>query len=87
MKLKFITGICISISVSTISCNNQNKNRPDRSPNVILIYLDDMGYGDITLTGASGYKTPNIDQMSKEGMFFSHYYSLRRFVVHHEQVY
>ncbi len=75
MKVKFITGICISISVSTISCNNQDKNSADRSPNVILIYLDDMGYGDITLTGASGYKTPNIDQIAKEGIFFSHYYS------------
>ncbi len=44
-------------------------------PNVVLIYLDDMGYGDIALTGASGYATPNIDRMAKEGVFFSHYYS------------
>ncbi len=75
MKLKFIIEIFILISVSTISCNNQNKNKSDKLPNVILIYLDDMGYGDITLTGATGYKTPNIDQMAKEGIFFSHYYS------------
>ncbi len=44
-------------------------------PNFIIIYLDDMGFGDIGQTGAIGYQTPNIDRMAKEGVFFSHYYS------------
>lgn len=43
--------------------------------NFIVIHLDDMGYGDLTLTGATGYSTPNLDQMAQKGMFFSHYYS------------
>ena len=34
-----------------------------------------MGYGDLSLTGAIGYVTPNIDRLAKEGVFFSHYYS------------
>ena len=42
--------------------------------NIILIYLDDMGYGDLSLTGARGYSTPNIDRMPNDGVFFSHYY-------------
>jgi len=49
--------------------------RPSHSPNIVLVYLDDMGYGDLTITGASGYATPNIDKMAYEGVFFSHYYS------------
>src|SRR5690606_14008519 len=44
-------------------------------PNIVLIYLDDMGYGDISLTGATEYSTPNLDRMAKEGMFFTHYYA------------
>jgi arylsulfatase len=44
-------------------------------PNVVLVYLDDMGYGDLTITGATGYSTPNIDRMASHGVFFSHYYS------------
>lgn len=44
-------------------------------PNVILIYIDDMGFGDLGRTGAIGYETPNFDQMAAEGMFFSNYYS------------
>lgn len=45
------------------------------SPNIVLFFLDDMGYGDLTMTGASGYKTPNIDRLAREGMFFSHFYA------------
>lgn len=45
------------------------------SPNIILFFLDDMGYGDLTRTGAMGYQTPNIDRLANEGMFFSHFYA------------
>ncbi len=41
--------------------------------NIVLICLDDMGYGDLSLTGATGYHTPNIDRMASEGAFFTHY--------------
>lgn len=43
--------------------------------NVILIYLDDMGYGDLSMTGSGGYITPNLDRMADQGIFFTHYYS------------
>lgn len=44
-------------------------------PNIIIFYVDDMGYGDLSLTGATGYTTPNIDNLANEGMFFTHYYA------------
>ena len=40
-------------------------------PNVILIYTDDLGYGDIGSFGAEGYETPHLDRMAKEGMCFT----------------
>jgi arylsulfatase A-like enzyme len=43
--------------------------------NFIIIYLDDMGYGDLGTTGAIGYQTPNLDQMASQGMFFTRYYA------------
>lgn len=46
-----------------------------RKPNIVLVYFDDMGFGDIGRTGAIGYQTPNMDQMAKEGLFFSHFYA------------
>src|SRR5215471_19946192 len=47
---------------------------PQRRPNIVIIYADDMGYGDLSCYG-SGISTPNIDQLAREGMLFTHYYS------------
>lgn len=44
-------------------------------PNVILIMMDDLGYGDISSYGATGYATPQIDQMAKNGVRFTHFLS------------
>ena len=51
------------------------QSQAQETPNVVIILLDDMGYGDLSVTGATGYKTPNLDRMCTEGMRFTHYYS------------
>jgi arylsulfatase A-like enzyme len=40
-------------------------------PNIVLIYMDDLGYGDASCYGATGLKTPNIDRLAKEGLRFT----------------
>ena len=40
-------------------------------PNVLVIYADDLGYGDVSIHGAADVLTPNIDRMAKDGMLFS----------------
>ena len=44
-------------------------------PNVIIIYADDMGYGDLSCYGGTITQTPNIDRLAKEGIRFNQYYS------------
>jgi len=44
-------------------------------PNIILIFVDDMGYGDLGNYGATGYTTPNLDQMAKTGIRFTNFVS------------
>jgi arylsulfatase A len=46
----------------------------ERPPNVVLVFIDDMGYGDIGPFGASGYATPNLDRMAAEGTKFTSFY-------------
>jgi arylsulfatase A-like enzyme len=46
---------------------------PAAQPNVILIFLDDMGNGDLGVTGALDYQTPNIDRMANEGVRFTNF--------------
>lgn len=43
-------------------------------PNFIMIVADDLGYGDLSLTGSTQIPTPNIDRLAKTGTFFSQGY-------------
>jgi len=44
-------------------------------PNVVLIFIDDMGYGDIGPFGSVKNRTPNLDRMAKEGMKLTSFYA------------
>ena len=41
-----------------------------QKPNVVLIYVDDLGYGDLSSYGATRINTPNVDKIAKEGLIF-----------------
>ena len=49
------------------------KPAPAPPPNVVLFFMDDMGYGDLSVTGALDYTTPNLDRMAAEGSRFSNF--------------
>ena len=65
--LSFTIGLSILISTQLIA---QQKNT---SPNIILIYMDDMGYGDLSCYGAVDIQTPVLDKMAAEGMRFTNF--------------
>ncbi len=46
-----------------------------RPPNVVVIFIDDMGYGDIGSFGATKQRTPHLDRMAKEGMKLTSFYA------------
>lgn len=46
---------------------------PKNPPNVVLIFMDDMGYGDLSCYGALGYTTPNIDRLAIDGTRFTNF--------------
>jgi arylsulfatase A-like enzyme len=45
------------------------------SPNILIIYVDDLGYGDTAVYGHPVVKTPNIDQLAEEGVRFTQFYA------------
>lgn len=46
-----------------------------KQPNVVVIFMDDMGYGDPVSYGGGPYQTPNLDRLAAEGMRFTHFYA------------
>ena len=58
------TIILSSIAVAPASADQ-------RPPNVVLIFADDLGYGDLGCYGATKVQTPNIDRLAKEGRRFT----------------
>lgn len=40
-------------------------------PNIVIIYVDDLGYGDLGYSGAQGVSTPQVDRLAREGLIFT----------------
>jgi len=60
---------------STLSTLIAQKTLTDKKPNMILIFADDLGYGDIGCNGQQKIETPYIDQLAREGLRFTQFYS------------
>lgn len=73
---RFVATFMIAVSVWTRSVEAQPA--PAQStgkPNVVLIMMDDMGYGDLGSYGAPVVRTPNIDRLARQGVRFTDAYS------------
>jgi arylsulfatase A len=46
-----------------------------RPPNIVVVFIDDLGYGDIGPFGATKQETPNLDRMAREGMRLTSFYA------------
>ncbi len=46
-----------------------------RSPNIVIVFADDLGYADIGSFGARDYRTPHLDRLAREGMRFTSFYA------------
>ncbi len=75
--MKFFSQILmVTILVIFSSCNASLKSGEENGlPNIVLIYTDDLGYGDVGAYGATEIKTPNINRLAQEGVQFTNGYS------------
>ncbi|MBC9798023.1 sulfatase family protein [Sinomicrobium weinanense] len=54
---------------------NTSVAQAQQKPNVVILYMDDLGYGDLGCYGATGLQTPNIDKLAEGGVRFTNGYA------------
>ena len=57
------------------NANAQNEKSKNKLPNIVFIYADDLGYGDVGAYGATEIKTPNMDKLANGGIRFTNGYA------------
>jgi arylsulfatase A len=67
--------ICAFIALQSASIDAVAVDASAKRPNIVLILIDDMGWKDFGEAGSTYYETPNIDQLSREGVRFMKGYS------------
>ncbi len=66
------TSVVRSVAAGLVLASCSPSARP---PNVVLIFTDDQGYGDVGVYGATGFTTPHLDRLAAEGVRFTDFYA------------
>ena len=74
MKTAFI--LTYFFLLITLFTRAQVKNAGIKKPNIVYIFADDLGYGDLGCYGQTKIETPNIDSLAAKGMLFTQHYDL-----------
>ncbi|MEX2564787.1 MAG: sulfatase-like hydrolase/transferase, partial [Cyclobacteriaceae bacterium] len=77
LNLKSIVFICLlfcGLAVLPGKANADKENKKADPPNIIMIFADDLGYGDLGVFGHPSIKTPNLDRMAFEGQKWTNFY-------------
>ena len=69
MKIRIFLLLIVIIT----SCTSTEQK--EQKPNIVIIYLDDLGYGDLSAYGATALQTPNIDALAEGGIKFTNGYA------------
>ncbi len=67
-----LSALAIALLISLFGWSQKNEERP---PNFIIIFADDLGYGDLGVFGHPTIKTPHLDRMAAEGQKWTNFYA------------
>jgi len=74
MRIKFLITVSTLVSIISICSCGTASNEKAIKPNIIIIFTDDQGYGDLSCFGSKDVSTPRIDKMAEEGVKMTSFY-------------
>lgn len=72
MNKLLLSTTCLA---AVTACTFKEKTAQQVKPNIVIIYMDDLGFGDVGAYGATRLKTPNMDKLANEGVRFTNGYA------------
>ncbi|XP_020643891.3 N-acetylgalactosamine-6-sulfatase [Pogona vitticeps] len=75
LLLGLLLGLCGLVGLWSLAGAEVANATSPRPPNLVLLLMDDMGWGDLGVFGHPSKETPNLDQMAAEGMLFPNFYT------------
>ncbi len=72
-SLLFLVAFVVQLNPAAFSCDGIEATSD--APNILFIYLDDLGWRDTGFMGSDFYETPNLDKLAQNGMVFTNAYS------------
>lgn len=63
----------VAAAASLVACTDESK--PTNRPNILFVFVDDMGYGDVGFNGSCYYETPAIDSVAAQSVVFQNSYT------------
>ncbi|MEC7724963.1 MAG: sulfatase-like hydrolase/transferase, partial [Planctomycetota bacterium] len=67
-------GVLFAAFVAAAACAAPSGGRREAPPNIVLVFVDDMGWGDFSCFGNEDASTPNVDRLAAEGLRFEQFY-------------
>lgn len=63
------------LAITACNTDERRQQAGENRPNIVIIYMDDLGYGDLGAYGATAVKTPNMDRLAENGLKFTDGYA------------
>ena len=74
-RLTAVLGaLLVLLSTPSIATTDEHNPREDYTPNIVILYTDDMGWGDLGVFGHPYIRTPSIDRLAREGQQWTDFY-------------
>ena len=74
INVEKVFSLCLLIALAMLGISNEMSGQ-NKKPNIIVFYVDDLGWMDLSVQGSKFYETPAIDKLAKQGMIFTQGYT------------